>query len=519
MNILTPAQLVAYKRKGWRIFQPGFDMSYKSHWDTPWFIIREFFQNALDEHDQAGIKAVPSLSLGLKGVVIGDRGRGLGAESLLLREAKGEGDLRGRFGEGLKFACIAAVRLGYTPLIESANVVIEAHASPLTMGKVEATLLTFLYKEQASPRVGTTVTIQGYRGDLFKDRFTTFLDKPLTTVSNIIGRFSRQDAVYDNPKGRLYVGDIYIRDLEKAEFSYNLWGLELNPDRVSEISNSELLKRVACLWALVVDNKTLALKALSTMTTEETFESNAGWDWWCASKLQPWQEAWVALFGSRAVLSTDKTLSKIVEGFGYKSVGEGWNYKVRTFLKAAAIPTDSSIAGARMKELTAPKVIPDNALRQSQATNLKLLRFLSTACEKCARGGKKPFIYPATIPRDPRTGDSILGLCSPDEDAIYLSTEILETEEDALSVFYHEMGHWTGGRSALDGSIAHTRAVQEVAATISLIIQARYAEIAEMLGAPVPVTAVPVSRAVPSPVSSWRLAEWERKAKRAGWQG
>jgi len=54
VNILTPAQITSRKRSGWKVFQPGFDISYKSHWNTPWFFIREFYQNALDEHDEAG---------------------------------------------------------------------------------------------------------------------------------------------------------------------------------------------------------------------------------------------------------------------------------------------------------------------------------------------------------------------------------------------------------------------------------------------------------------------------------
>ncbi len=220
---LTAAQLTAYKRQGWKVFQPGFDISYKSRWNTPWFFIREFFQNALDEHDEAGNSAIPALAMTAKGAVIEDQGRGLGAESLLLRETKGGGDLRGQFGEGLKFACISAVRQGYVPRIESPSVTIEAHSSIQTVGRIEANLLTFIYKEEQRARTGTKVIIEGYTGELYKDRFTTFLGKPIFSIYDNIGRFIRGDAIYTAPKGRLYVGDIFIKDLgQPSEYSDNV---------------------------------------------------------------------------------------------------------------------------------------------------------------------------------------------------------------------------------------------------------------------------------------------------------
>ena len=91
MNILSEEQLETYRRQGWKVFQPGFDISYKSQWNTPWFIIREFFQNALDEHDEARITARPRLEDSSRGVIIEDQGRGLGAEEFASARDKGWG--------------------------------------------------------------------------------------------------------------------------------------------------------------------------------------------------------------------------------------------------------------------------------------------------------------------------------------------------------------------------------------------------------------------------------------------
>ncbi len=502
MNILTPAQLTAYKRKGWKVFQPGFDISYKSHRNTPWFVIREFFRNALDEHDQAGVSAIPSLLLSAKDAVIEDQGRGLGAESLLLRESKGEMDLRGHFGEGMKFACITAVRLGYTPVIESPSVTISAHASPVTMGRAEATLLTFLYREQEQARKGTKVTIEGYKGELYRDRFTTFLDKPIFTLVGKSGRFERKHSIYAEPKGRLYVGDSYMLDREKSAYSYNLWGLDLNPDRISEVNNEDLGKKVAGLW-IQVGSKEHAALILKAQTTPDSFESNLRWDWMPSDEKIPyWQAAWRDAYGSRAVFYTSETLAKLAESYGYKPVGKMWSFRVRQLWRYLA-PTDESITSTRIKELTAPRVLSDTSLSPSAQLNLRLVRYLANACESCRYEGKRPSILAAVIAPDPRIDAQILGLCSSGEGHIYLVPAVLETEEAALSVFYHEMGHWAGGPDAADGTMAHTRAVQTVASAVSIVIQRQYAVVADILGATVSPAPPPVGQKL-SKLDIWK---------------
>ena len=427
-----------------------------------------------------------------------DQGRGLGAESLLLRESKGQNDLRGRFGEGLKFACITAVRLGYTPHIESSNVVIEAYASPVTMGKVEANLLTFIYKEQTKSKVGTTITVEGYTGELFMGRFTQFIGAPIFKNLKNIGRFDRQESIYDSPGGRLYVGDIYVRDIEDSEYSYNLWGLELNPDRVSEINNSDLRSQVGHLWTWV-GNTELVTRILKAMTAENTFESALIWGYTPGDKI-PWLEAWKKLFGERAVLFTQERLSKLAEGYGYKSVGESWPYQSKNFLRYV-VPTDKAITDARSKELTAPKAIPEETLSSDQLHNLKLVRYLTDTCSSCAYKGIKPKIVPAVIPPDLRTGDMLNGLCSQDEGSIYLVGSVLQDEESALGTFYHEMGHWIGGEEAGDGTMEHTRAVQRVASTMFVIQQMHFKEIMQILGIEVPVEKVVVAPPKETPIT------------------
>jgi hypothetical protein len=453
MNILSPEQIETYKKQGWRVFQPGFDVSYKSQWNTPWFIIREFFQNALDEHDEAGISAKPRLAGSSKGVVIEDRGRGLGAESLILRETKGGGDLRGRFGEGLKFACISAVRQGFTPVIESANVTIRAYASPSVMGKAQLNLLTFLFKETAGSRLGTLVTIEGYHGTLYTENFTTFLGSPIAWKDTQIGRFVRREAVYSNPKGNLYVGDIFIKKFDKpTSYSYNLWGIDLNPDRISEIRVRDVLDGMARPWT-TIKSRELATSLIRAVTDVRSQEAEIYWS--AGPSRAVLLAAWQQLFGQRAVLSTGERDSKLAEGYGYRVMGKSWTSNIRSLFRYN-VPDASDIVEARVKELSAPTIIPSTRLTQKQHQNLDIIRFLTANCPSCSYEGRKPVIEVASIRPDPRIQEVVLGLCDYDGGKIYVVPSVLNTEEDTIATYYHEMGHWVGGEIAIDGSMSHT---------------------------------------------------------------
>jgi hypothetical protein len=143
------------------------------------------------------------------------------------------------------------------------------------------------------------------------------------------------------------------------------------------------------------------------------------------------------------------------------------------------VPTDTKIVDERVKELGGPKVISD--LTDTQRRHLQLVRFLTDNCRVCVWEGKKPKIMAATIAGDPRLGTIVTGLCSYDDATLYLSPSALNTEEGTIATFYHEMGHWVGGQDAVDGSIPHTKAVQDVAGHISLLILQKTADIKRIL--------------------------------------
>ena len=409
---------------------------------------------------------------GPDGIIIEDRGRGLGAEALLMRETKVQDDLRGQFGEGLKFACIAAVRMGYTPVIESSRITIEAHSIQQVMGGQPVQLLTFVWKETTGRSSGTKATIKGYRGDVYSDRFVQFIGKPVAYFGREIGRFLRHDELFTSPRGKLYVRDIYIRDLA-SDYSYNLWDLKLNPDRISEISHEMLLRQMSKPWTQI-GTTDLAVQLIHAMDTKnEERQMVFGYDYPPKAYVQ---DAWKKLYGS-AVVYTNGVIRDLARGYGYKVVGEEFSFQLRDLLTGCEIRTDNDVVEARVEELSAPKIVPVSNLSEVQQTNLKLVRFLAAEYPST----RVVTITPATIAQDPRINTKADGLY--DEGQVYLTPEVLEDEERALGVLYHELGHHVGGDQAYDGSMAHTKAVQKVAAALSILMRQRYVDIMKLLGA------------------------------------
>jgi hypothetical protein len=390
--VLTDELLEQYARQGWKIFTPGYDLSYKRHWDSDWYIVREFYQNALDEHDEAGVSTLPRLDLYSRGVgepltlVIEDHGRGIGAESLLLRETKGSQDLRGQFGEGLKFACLTAVRRGYGIHIESPHVEILSGVHHTVMGTKEVALLVFLWRPLGKRSLGTRVEISEYLGELYLDRFIPLI--PPTMVSNFclspwfeVGRFDRRYTILTPPENRLYVRDIYVRELGRenpSPFSYNLWRVELNPDRDAERYSYQLNEEITRAWCLC--DKGPMIELLLAALGQKTYESYLYW----AQSIREieqlkrnrdiWRAAWQRVYGPDAVIWTSQYYHLRAEAYGYKVITTEIIPDTACAFLALIIPTDEQSVRGRGEELEAGIVaISDERLTPEQLGNLKIL--------------------------------------------------------------------------------------------------------------------------------------------------
>jgi len=465
-RIISEAELRAlppqYKILG-TLYTPG----YRTHWGN-WHIVRELYQNSLDEHDELGIRAIPVLDRVPEGIVIKDYGRGIGVEGILFKERKVTGDLRGTFGEGLKIACNAALRQDYEMQIESPIRSIEPVYVRTEVDGQEL-VLYFISRPQRPGIIGTTILIKGYTGPLFLDRFTQYISPPVHTRPITIGRFTRQDAILREPPNRLYIRDIYVRDLSEhapSRFSYNLWEVEPDPDREAEKSTSELHRAIACLWASVTDT-VLISQFLEDARDENRYEYGVYFGWYDALDLinevrSSWESTWIEVYGRRAVLWTDPEMARVAEMYGYRPIA--YPYTVRSLLEQA-IPSDKSVSEERIEELKKPRPVPSYELTPQQAKHLEAVQWLHSQ----AGFFNAPDIIPAEIPPDLRTGEEAAGLYRGEENTIYIIPAVLNHMRTSVEVYIHEVGHFLSG-GAVDGTREHLDGMAMASATVTKVL-------------------------------------------------
>lgn len=464
--VVTERDLDKFHEKGYRVLYTPYDLSYKSKWDDIWYVFREFWQNAADEEDLIESSRLPKIRYVNAGVTIEDRGRGVGAEALLLREVKASNpDLRGEFGEGLKWACICALRLGYDLCISSPKAEIIPRIFPTTFGSTEVRQVVFLWRNKDRVGKGTKVRIYGYQDELFTDRFFPNLCKDQSFEH-------LRDCVVHSPmmQNRLYVKDIYVRNLgsdsedKKSRFVYNLWGVELDPDRVQVTSDWDLRYEVGRIWTLC-DDVSMAKEFLLAVTEQE-WESGVIIGSHLSMNSEVWTEAWQEAFGPNAVIHTEHTLSNHAVDIGRKPI-EHIPATVRMALSEAGVPSDRKVIEERNTRVRENRVvIPDSALDTMRMNNLRVLRWVASGigdyCSDLPINWKEIKIVAAYIPEV--AGRSFLGVAS--GDTVYMSVGSLDSffnPRGALRVLCHELAHLTEDAKGLpDGYQPHLKAEETI---------------------------------------------------------
>ena len=464
--IVTERDLDKFHEKGYRVLYTPYDLSYKSKWDDEWYIFREFWQNAADEEDLIGSGRLPDIRYVGAGVIIEDKGRGVGAEALLLREVKSASpDLRGEFGEGLKWACICALRLGYDLRISSPKADIIPRIFPTTFGSTKVRQVVFLWKNKDRVGKGTKVRIYGYQGELFTDRFfpTLYKDCSFEHIRDCVICGSQV-------KNRLYVKDIYVRDLgsdnedRMSRFVYNLWGVDLDPDRVQVTSDWDLRYEVGRIWTLC--NEVDMAKEFFLAVTAKEWESGVIIGSHLSIDPAIWTAAWKEAFGVNAVIHTDHTWSNHAIDMGKKPI-EDIPVSMRSALKEAGIPSDRSVVEERNTKLRNNRVvIPDSALDLARLSNLEVLRWLAKGISDYCGGlpidWENIKIVAAYIPDV--DGQGFLGVAS--DDTVYVSVGSLDSffsSNGSLRVLCHELAHLTENAKGLpDGYKPHLTAEEVI---------------------------------------------------------
>ena len=222
----------------------------KRRWNE-FIAFREFLQNSLDAmHESVGYENIKvDIAVDNLGTWVMDKGKGLDHTAFLLGGKDKACYLRGRYGEGLKVAALWFASRNHEVYIFTRDNVFKCFYP-------EAGLLTVVFGKNKKYVDGTWVLIKDYQvpsedvrklyyklGDFYEDfRYdTAYTDCPYKMPNLIL-----------EPGDSLYVRDIFVNNMSKlfgtpSYYSYNLWWVDLEPNRVQVQSTWELQKEMAGL--------------------------------------------------------------------------------------------------------------------------------------------------------------------------------------------------------------------------------------------------------------------------------
>jgi len=456
-----------WEPQGWQLIIIGPTSTWRQEWGE-WEAIRDIVQNALDECEYY------TWGYDDEGLYIRDVGKGVAVVDFLLGPPKLKPDYaRGKFGEGMKIAALALIRMGYPVRVEAA-----------------------LWRP-SERRHGTVFHVVGYRGPAFEDRFAvnlprssiiaegpSKLHKPIRRFNQLIQHefeVTPASGWYEKGAGasRIFARDIYMRDIS-SPYSYNLWSFDMAPDRHAPKDEGHMWADIGRLWACVTKEEHLQVflqmvKSPPLLETDESFNVSLGsWDMgvepvtskeyaeFVRENASVWQESWRRVMGENAVIRTDEKWDGLVKHLGYQSVSV--LHSVRDTL-SRAITTDRELIRASQERLREVEIVPDDCLDPVPLTHLKLAREIT---KRVFPYSPPAGVYAASIPpASDRTRTA--GLYSTATSEVYIAMEQMPRCRKVIDTLVHELAHHRQYRStgeADDLTPIHMEAMQAIAADV-----------------------------------------------------
>lgn len=444
-----------WQPQGWKLLHIGPTTTWREVWGE-WEAIRDLVQNSLDEAEDY------SWGYDERGMWIIDKGKGVAVDDWLLGPPKVKPDYaRGKFGEGMKIAALALLRMGYAVHVRTVGRELWLiFTEQSTNGKRET--MAALWRPNGI-RKGTEFHIIGYRGPSYEKRFTVNLPKQAILAqgpSPIIEpklRYNQliNEAYTDGPK--IYARDIFLQHI-RSSFSYNLWGFEMAPDRHGPKSETEMWTDMGRLWCCV--NNVSLLQLLLQMIrfppvveTEESISLSMGslsmgaeptsgkqYAEFVKENASAWREAWSGNFGENAVMRTSPRWDHLVQHLGYVSVSV--LYSVQDTL-STAITTDEDLINASAERLREAEVIPDERLTSSQRAHLLLARAIVDKVTPYITKKRKVRATLAAV--IPPASDRVrtAGMYGMQTQEIYIDLSTLEKGRTTVDATVHELAHHT----------------------------------------------------------------------------
>jgi len=320
---------------------------------------------------------------------------------------------RGKFAEGLKIAMVVCLRNGYPIHIRSNKLEIVTE-----VGKIENEPVLRVKYRYTRPIKGTKVTIMGYTGSSYNERFTIGKAKLFT--------FGRSHIIEGG--GNLYVKNIWVAPLKNSMFSYDLWDVKLSESR-GIASEWDVHSEIGKMWS-AVDSVELFVRLFQALKAG-MYEAKCDF-WWTFDHPDKLTKAFHIVFGEKAVIQTSQEAANEALWLGANPVQLPKN--ISGILKSTSLADEAFVklryANAKAKE------VPEDKLTKKQLDTLHWLRkfprhliFKSVII--------KPFIL---------SDDDAQRLTIGKVHVIRISTRILAHKHAALAALIHELAHVAGAK-------------------------------------------------------------------------
>lgn len=201
--------------------------------------VRELVQNGRDAETE--LRAPFTVKHRGDTLCLSNAGARMPREALLMGHTtkRGNNELIGKFGEGLKLGVLALVRAGHTVVIENGD---EIWKPVLQRSKIfDSPILAFSITPKRTPADGVRVRV----GGITKDQWTEFKSRFL-----FLSGIKASDTLLTGPEyaGKLFVKGIYVCSKPDWKFGYNFQDAAVDRDR-NMVSEFDAMWYASYIWA------------------------------------------------------------------------------------------------------------------------------------------------------------------------------------------------------------------------------------------------------------------------------
>ena len=448
--------------------------------------IREFVQNALDIEER--VFGYEGIEVGVHvdkiGLHISDRGPGISYEAFRLGGTDKKCWERGYYGEGLK---VAMAYFAYKNLpvyvFNRRGQVYKSFVSP-------GTNLVLIAIGRANPVTGTEVIVYGLpeknpkwadvssvKRIIFKEWLRQDPSLYILTTSKWMidtCKFERPNFIVAHSDRRVNTNFLWVRDIavnnidtitgSPSVFGYNLWWVDLEPNRITVTSVPELGKQVARGFDTKAVKEFLDRVVVETKIKRGLFETELV-DWWATTdEAKEACASWVK--DHKYGFTTNERALDWALYLGVKPLIVPYNMKY-LFGKAQTLEDVIIVKGIKRIAAAEKNAIPLEELTLRERCNMRAAEIIMENIHTLIFGMNK--LAPSVITTREMIGTEV-GTVRGEE--IYILRDTLETVEDALETVLHEYAHYWGKRTygeARDLSEAFERALGGVATQVAFI--------------------------------------------------